>query len=100
MERRPEIGFISYDRLFPNQDSMPAGGFGNLRDKGRIIAAAAACASPSIIVAIVPGTMLIKKNPIPIEVINEPAAVREASEHRRHRDGKRETYGFFADFIR
>ncbi len=30
MERRPEIGFASYDRLFPNQDSMPAGGFGNL----------------------------------------------------------------------
>lgn len=30
MERRPEIGFESYDRFFPNQDSMPAGGFGNL----------------------------------------------------------------------
>lgn len=30
MERRPEIGFRSYDRLFPNQDTMPAGGFGNL----------------------------------------------------------------------
>jgi hypothetical protein len=30
MERRPEIGFASYDRLFPNQDSMPLGGFGNL----------------------------------------------------------------------
>lgn len=30
MERRPEIGFTSYDRFFPNQDSMPAGGFGNL----------------------------------------------------------------------
>lgn len=30
MERRPEIGFASYDRFFPNQDSMPAGGFGNL----------------------------------------------------------------------
>src|SRR4051794_13238609 len=30
MERRPEIGFASYDRLFPNQDTMPAGGFGNL----------------------------------------------------------------------
>ncbi len=30
MERRPEIGFKSYDRFFPNQDSMPAGGFGNL----------------------------------------------------------------------
>jgi len=30
MERRPEIGFKSYDRFFPNQDFMPAGGFGNL----------------------------------------------------------------------
>ncbi len=30
MENRPEIGFASYDRLFPNQDTMPRGGFGNL----------------------------------------------------------------------
>jgi hypothetical protein len=30
MERNPDIGFSSYDRLFPSQDSMPAGGFGNL----------------------------------------------------------------------
>lgn len=30
MERRPEIGLDSYDRLFPNQDTMPKGGFGNL----------------------------------------------------------------------
>ncbi len=30
MERRPEVGFSSYDRLFPSQDTMPAGGFGNL----------------------------------------------------------------------
>ncbi len=30
MERRPEIGFASYDRFFPSQDSMPLGGFGNL----------------------------------------------------------------------
>jgi superfamily II DNA or RNA helicase len=30
MERRPEIGFTSYDRFFPNQDTMPLGGFGNL----------------------------------------------------------------------
>jgi superfamily II DNA or RNA helicase len=30
MERRPEIGFDSYDRLFPSQDTMPVGGFGNL----------------------------------------------------------------------
>jgi superfamily II DNA or RNA helicase len=30
MERRPEIGFASYDRFFPNQDTMPVGGFGNL----------------------------------------------------------------------
>jgi len=30
MESRPEIGFKSYDRLFPNQDTLPKGGFGNL----------------------------------------------------------------------
>lgn len=30
MEIRPEIGFTSYDRLFPSQDTMPLGGFGNL----------------------------------------------------------------------
>src|SRR5207302_7753417 len=30
MEARPEIGLDSYDRLFPNQDTLPKGGFGNL----------------------------------------------------------------------
>ena len=30
MERRPEIGFDSYDRFFPSQDTLPTGGFGNL----------------------------------------------------------------------
>jgi superfamily II DNA or RNA helicase len=30
MERRPHVGLDSYDRLFPNQDMMPQGGFGNL----------------------------------------------------------------------
>jgi superfamily II DNA or RNA helicase len=30
MERRPDIGFESYDRFFPSQDSRPSGGFGNL----------------------------------------------------------------------
>ncbi len=30
MERRPDIGLDSYDRLFPNQDTLPKGGFGNL----------------------------------------------------------------------
>lgn len=30
MERHPDIGFRSYDRLFPNQDTLPKGGFGNL----------------------------------------------------------------------
>lgn len=30
MEKRYEIQFKSYDRLFPNQDTMPKGGFGNL----------------------------------------------------------------------
>ncbi len=30
LERRPDIGFRSYDRLFPSQDLMPNGGFGNL----------------------------------------------------------------------
>jgi superfamily II DNA or RNA helicase len=30
MESRPDVGLDSYDRLFPNQDTMPQGGFGNL----------------------------------------------------------------------
>ena len=30
MEQRPEIGFGSYDWMFPNQDTLPKGGFGNL----------------------------------------------------------------------
>ncbi len=30
MSRRHELGMDSYDRLFPNQDTMPRGGFGNL----------------------------------------------------------------------
>jgi len=30
MEARPELGLDSYDRMFPNQDTLPAGGFGNL----------------------------------------------------------------------
>ena len=30
MDRRHEIRFKSYDRLFPNQDTLPKGGFGNL----------------------------------------------------------------------
>jgi superfamily II DNA or RNA helicase len=30
MGKRHEISFTSYDRLFPNQDTMPKGGFGNL----------------------------------------------------------------------
>jgi superfamily II DNA or RNA helicase len=30
LDRRHQIGFDSYDRLFPNQDTMPRGGFGNL----------------------------------------------------------------------
>ena len=30
MEERHEIKLSSYDRLFPNQDTMPKGGFGNL----------------------------------------------------------------------
>jgi hypothetical protein len=30
MEDRPDIGLDSYDRLFPNQDTLPQGGFGNL----------------------------------------------------------------------
>jgi hypothetical protein len=29
-ESRHEIGLDSYDRFFPNQDTMPKGGFGNL----------------------------------------------------------------------
>lgn len=30
MARRHQLGMESYDRLFPNQDTMPRGGFGNL----------------------------------------------------------------------
>lgn len=30
MERRPGIGLDSYDRFFPNQDTLPQGGLGNL----------------------------------------------------------------------
>ncbi len=30
MNRRHELGMDSYDRLFPNQDTIPRGGFGNL----------------------------------------------------------------------
>lgn len=30
MELHPGIGFDSYDRFFPNQDTLPKGGFGNL----------------------------------------------------------------------
>ena len=29
-ERRPEVGLSSYDCLFPSQDTLPKGGFGNL----------------------------------------------------------------------
>ena len=30
LDQRPEIGLDSFDRFFPNQDTMPKGGFGNL----------------------------------------------------------------------
>ena len=30
MEKRHEMGFESYDRFFPSQDTVPKGGFGNL----------------------------------------------------------------------
>jgi superfamily II DNA or RNA helicase len=30
MNRYPDIGFDSYDRFFPSQDTLPEGGFGNL----------------------------------------------------------------------
>ncbi len=30
MEERPDVGLDSYDRFFPNQDTLPKGGFGNL----------------------------------------------------------------------
>jgi superfamily II DNA or RNA helicase len=30
MERCPDVGFESYDRFFPSQDTIPVGGFGNL----------------------------------------------------------------------
>lgn len=46
LEAHPDLGFDSYDRFFPSQDTMPAGGFGNLialplqrgpRDKGNSV---------------------------------------------------------------
>lgn len=30
LEKRHELGIESYDRMFPNQDTLPKGGFGNL----------------------------------------------------------------------
>src|SRR3990167_4853390 len=30
MEKNPDVGLDSYDRFFPNQDTLPKGGFGNL----------------------------------------------------------------------
>jgi len=30
LDNRPEVGFDSYDRLFPSQDILPEGGFGSL----------------------------------------------------------------------
>ncbi len=30
MESHPDLGLASYDRMFPNQDTLPDGGFGNL----------------------------------------------------------------------
>jgi len=30
LDRRPELGLDSFDRFFPNQDTMPKGGLGNL----------------------------------------------------------------------
>jgi hypothetical protein len=30
MDPRPDIGFPSYDRFFPSQNTLPHGGFGNL----------------------------------------------------------------------
>lgn len=30
LDKRPEVGFDSYDRLFPSQDFIPEGGYGNL----------------------------------------------------------------------
>ena len=30
MDARPDLGFRSYDRFFPSQDTLPRGGFGNL----------------------------------------------------------------------
>lgn len=30
LKRRPDIGLNSYARFFPNQDTLPPGGYGNL----------------------------------------------------------------------
>ncbi len=42
MSRRHELSMESYDRLFPNQDTMPRGGFGNLSMKRRCASTAMA----------------------------------------------------------
>jgi len=42
MAARPELSFKSYDRLFPSQDTLPEGGFGNLIALPLQLAAAAA----------------------------------------------------------
>jgi len=53
MSRRHELGMDSYDRLFPSQDKMPRGGFGNLialplqhgpRQQGNTVFTLSACA--------------------------------------------------------
>ena len=35
MEHRPDVGLDSYDRFFPNQDTLPQGGLGSSRSCGR-----------------------------------------------------------------
>jgi hypothetical protein len=37
LDRRPEIGLESFDRFFPNQDTLPKGGFGLCPQSGNSI---------------------------------------------------------------
>jgi hypothetical protein len=43
MARRPDIGFQSYDRFFPSQDTLPRGGFGRLTAKPPMQWTASSC---------------------------------------------------------
>lgn len=49
MERRPDIGLDSYDRFFPNQDTLPPGGFGTMGWRKRVSGTGRSRRTPSTI---------------------------------------------------